>query len=217
MATSNALPAAQRNGAMPDDSLIVSVQVPSGTLHFAPVKSDATAHDVIAVLRANRELKAEVLDDLDDDLWALQRMRREERGRAWEKDELDSLGDGILDSSEPIAPLLATTAPKTATVHRHFSAFPLTSHMHTPVLRLISLHPHLCITVSFARVPEIEDDFTWRWYLARTTTVEEVLDGVGTELGLAKVIYGPGGGNIDYVLEEVWTHKDESECAHALA
>ena len=76
--------------AMPDDSLIVPVQVPSGTLHFAPVKADATAQDVIEVLRANLELKKEVLDDLQEDLWALQRIRREERGRAWEKDELDA-------------------------------------------------------------------------------------------------------------------------------
>lgn len=83
--------------------------------------------------------------------------------------------------------------------------------MHTPVLRLVSLHPHLSITVAFARVPEIEDEFKWRFYLTRGTTVEEVLDGVGAELGLAKVIYGPGGGTVDYILEEVWLHSDGTD------
>ena len=63
-----------------------------------------------------------------------------------------------------------------------------------------------------AEVPEIEDDFQWSWYLARSSTVDQVLDGIGAELGLAKVIYGPGGGNVDYVLEEIWTHSDGTEC-----
>lgn len=34
---------------MPHESFIVPSQLPSGTLHFAPVKSDATARDVVAV------------------------------------------------------------------------------------------------------------------------------------------------------------------------
>jgi len=79
---------------MSEESLIVPVQVPSGTLHFAPVKSTATAREVIAALRANAELRAEVLDDLPDGGWALQRIRKHERGRTWERDELDALGDG---------------------------------------------------------------------------------------------------------------------------
>lgn len=116
----------------------------------------------------------------------------------------------LLDPSEPIGPLLST-APKTGTVHRHFSAFPMTSHMHTPTLRLVSLHPLLSITISFARVPEIDEDFPWKSFITRSTTVEEVIDAVGLELGIAKVIYGPGGGNVDYVLEEVWTNASGAE------
>jgi diaphanous 1 len=117
---------------------------------------------------------------------------------------------GILDPAEAIAPLLSST-PKTATVHRHFSAFPLTSHMHTPTLRLVSLHPLLSLSLTFARVPEIDEDFTWKMFITRGTTVEEVVEAVGAELGIARVIYGPGGGSVDYVLEEVWNDINGSE------
>lgn len=43
-----------------------------------------------------------------------------------------------------------------------------------------------------------------QWYLARSTTVEEVIEGVAEEMGLTKVITGPGGGTVDYALEEAW-------------
>lgn len=84
--------------------------------------------------------------------------------------------------------------------------------MHTPVLRLVSLHPYLCTKLAFARVPEIEDDFLWRVFMTRDMTVQEVLDGVAEELGLAKAIYGPGGGMLEYSLEEVWLDESGTEC-----
>jgi diaphanous 1 len=93
-------------------------------------------------------------------------------------------------------------------VHRHFSAFPLTSHLHTPYLRLVSLHPHLALSISFLRVPEIHDGFRWTIFLARSTTTDDVIAAVSDELGLAKVLSGPGGGNVDYVLDEVWQEGD---------
>ena len=43
-----------------------------------------------------------------------------------------------------------------------------------------------------------------QWYLARSTTVQEVIEGVVEEMGLTRVITGPGGGTVDYVLEEAW-------------
>jgi len=109
---------------------------------------------------------------------------------------------GLLALSDPIAPLLPAAGP--APLQRHFSAFPLTSHLHKPSIRLVSLHPSLTLNLSFLRVPEIDDGFVMQWYLARSTTVQEVIEGVAEEMGLTRVITGPGGGTVDYVLEEAW-------------
>jgi len=108
----------------------------------------------------------------------------------------------LLAPSDLIAPLLPAAAP--APLQRHFSAFPLTSHLHKPSIRLVSLHPSLILNLSFLRVPEIDDGFTMQLYLARSTTVEEVIESVAEEMGLTKVITGPGGGIVDYTLEEAW-------------
>ena len=32
----------------------------------------------------------------------------------------------------------------------------------------------------------------------------DVLDVISDELGLTTVLEGPGGGNVDYIMEEVW-------------
>ena len=114
---------------------------------------------------------------------------------------------GIVLPSNLVATLL-NTPPSTARSERHFSAFPLTSHLHTPVLRLISLHPFLTFTCNFLRVPEIHDGFQWKVFIARNTTVREVIDLVVEQLGLMKTLPIPGGGALDYVLEEVWTLDD---------
>jgi hypothetical protein len=103
-----------------------------------------------------------------------------------------------------VSPLLnSSEAAKDAPV-RHFSAFPLTSHMHTPTLRLVSLHPSLSVTLTFARVPEIHETFTWKAFFARESTVDEVMETVVEELGLAKALPVPGTGTLEYVLEEVF-------------
>jgi diaphanous 1 len=86
----------------------------------------------------------------------------------------------------------------------HFSSFPMTSHLHNPAFRLVSLHPLLSIWVSFLRVPEIPDEFKYKIFISRTMTVADVLDSVINELGLTKSSPIPGGGNLEYVLEEVW-------------
>jgi hypothetical protein len=109
----------------------------------------------------------------------------------------------ILDPRLAASPLLNNPSDS-ATPHRHFSAFPLTSHLHTPTLRLVSLHPLLSVTLSFLRVPEIHDGFSWKSFIARSTTVREVIDSVSDELGLTKALPVPGGGVLDYILEEVW-------------
>lgn len=67
----------------------------TGSLHFAEVQQDSIAEDVIHVLMVVDEVKDEVLGELEDYGWALQRIRAEPSGRPWEEDELEALGDGM--------------------------------------------------------------------------------------------------------------------------
>jgi len=112
----------------------------------------------------------------------------------------------------PASPLLNSSEAASDIPVRHFSAFPLTSHMHAPTLRLVSLHPLLSVTLSFIRVPEIHETFTWKVFFARASTAEDVINTVVEELGLAKTLPIPGAGTLEYVLEEVLEDdKSESE------
>lgn len=90
----------------------------------------------------------------------------------------------------------------------------MSGHMQQPVLRLVSLHPSLSLNLSFLRVPEIHDTFAYKCFISRDMSVEEVVNRVQEELGLAGVLVIPGGGAganasvggaLEYVLEEVWT------------
>lgn len=120
----------------------------------------------------------------------------------------------MVPSSAAIAPLLNVNTP-TASSYRHFSAFPLTSHLHTPTLRLVSLHPSLSLVLSFLRVPEVHDGFEYKVFIGRASTVGTVIDQVTDELGLTKSLPVPGGGALEYVLEEVWIDNEaESEPTH---
>jgi len=123
---------------------------------------------------------------------------------------------GILDEMAKVSPLIQTTLSDPS-LERHFSAFALTSHLHSPVLRLVSLHPSLSVSVSFLRVPEIHDGFMWKCFFSRNTTVLDVVECVLDSLGLTKSLPVPGGGIVDYILEEVWNEGDaESELHDAL-
>ncbi len=79
---------------MSSNSLIVPVAVPSGSLHFATIDSDGTVEDVIRFLLINGEGTSEVLGDLEEYGWTLQRIRREHSGRQWEEEDLEELGNG---------------------------------------------------------------------------------------------------------------------------
>ena len=103
----------------------------------------------------------------------------------------------------PVSPLLNSSEASKDTPVRHFSAFPLSSHMHTPTLRLVSLHTSLSATFSFVRVPEIHETFTWKVFFARRSTAKDVVDATVEELGLTKSLPIPGVGTLEYVLEEV--------------
>jgi diaphanous 1 len=104
----------------------------------------------------------------------------------------------------PVSPLLNSSEAAKDTPVRHFSAFPLTSHMHAPTLRLVSLHPLLSVTLTFARVPEIHETFTWKVFFTRVSTTKEVVNNVVEELGLARTLPVLGAGTIEYAMEEVF-------------
>lgn len=111
--------------------------------------------------------------------------------------------EGLLPLGGPIAPLLTSSGTKRPTIERHFSAFPLTSHLHSASLRLVSRHPSLSINLTFLRVPEIHDGFEWRVYLSPSLSVEDVINTVCEQLGLVKSLPVPGGGAIEYAIEEL--------------
>lgn len=192
--------------------LIVPTLSPSGAIHFAAVRREATAQDIIHALSVLDEVKEDILGDLQENAWAVQRIHRGLEGRLLSG--TSKLADGLLDSTESISPLVASTKPPA--MQRHFSAFPLSSHLHTPSLRLVSLHPLLRASLSCARIPDLEDDIELEWFLSRNTTVLDMVNGVIEELDLAKVIPGPGGGNVDYVLEEVWVSDQGDEIVSRL-
>jgi diaphanous 1 len=74
--------------------LIVPTLMPSGALHFAAVQQSATAQEVIDALSTLEGVYDDVLGDLEDNGWAVQKIRRPQPGRPWEEEELRQLGNG---------------------------------------------------------------------------------------------------------------------------
>ncbi|KAF9232167.1 hypothetical protein BU15DRAFT_55302 [Melanogaster broomeanus] len=187
-----------------DDSLIVPVLLLDGSLQYPSVSPHATAQDVIKTLTLLDEVKSAVLDDVAPSAWVFQRVRKEKPGRRWEETELLALGNGLIDLTSPIAPLLAQSdISSTNPSPKHFSVFPLTSHLHAPVLRLVAHHPLHLITVSFLRVPEIHDGFRWTVFFGKDSTVGDVINNVMEELGLVRSLPGSRGGEtVEYALEQ---------------
>ncbi|KAJ3859957.1 hypothetical protein EV359DRAFT_75418 [Lentinula novae-zelandiae] len=185
--------------------LIVPIILVNGDLQFVEVDHGATVQDVLNELLETSDVKNNILGDLEDQGWALQRLRFERKGRRWEEEELEALGDGTLDPSELIEPFLNNISPDNNTSMRTFSTFPMTGHMQQPVLRLVSLNSFLTLDLSFLRLPEIHDSFVYKLFISRQTLVSTVITQVIDELGLALSIPIPGGGPLEYIMEEVWT------------
>ncbi|GAW03196.1 FH2-domain-containing protein [Lentinula edodes] len=185
--------------------LIVPIILVNGDLQFVEVDHGATVQDVLNELLETSDVKNNILGDLEDQGWALQRLRFERKGRRWEEEELEALGDGTLDPSELIEPFLNNISPDNNTSMRTFSTFPMTGHMQQPVLRLVSLNSYLTLDLSFLRLPEIHDSFAYKLFISRQTLVSTVITQVIDELGLALSIPIPGGGPLEYIMEEVWT------------
>ena len=70
----------------------------------------------------------------------------------------------------------------------------------SPLLRLVSLHPSLSATLIFARVPEIQEDFTLKVFFPYVCTVQVVVENVCERLGLVRVGRGKGS-VVEYVIE----------------
>jgi len=79
---------------MSNCNLIVPIILPTKSLHFVEILENGNAQDVIDTLFQIEGVAKEVLGDLEDCGWALQKIRAEECGRAWEEEELTRLGDG---------------------------------------------------------------------------------------------------------------------------
>ncbi|KAH0840265.1 hypothetical protein J3R83DRAFT_1272 [Lanmaoa asiatica] len=209
------------------DPLTVPVLLLDGSLQYPSISADTTAQHLIETLIQLDEVKCTVLDVAPSD-WALQHVRKEKPGRSWDETELVALGDGkvsvnirwhddiyvqgtgcgfcdpgILEPTSLIAPLLSKSNSDSADASlKQFSAFPLTSRPHTPVLRLIAWHPLHSLSLSFMRIPEIDDGFEWTVFFGKDATVEDVVNNVTQELGLLKALPSSrGGGQIEYVLE----------------
>jgi len=183
---------------MSETSLIVPVPLPSGTLDFAEVNKDSVVQDVIQSLTTLEEVQKDILGEWICGKWALRRVRKKPPARLWEESELKALSDGLLPNDALVQSLLVPSSSNSQ-ASRHFSAVPFTSHLHAPSLRLVAMHPHLMLNVSFLRVPEVHDGFRWLVFLARTSAVEDVLECVADDLGLTKFIEGPGGRTVNYI------------------
>jgi hypothetical protein len=71
------------------------------------------------------------------------------------------------------------------------------------------------INLTFLRVPEIHDGYEYKFFISQSMTVDEVVERVMEELGLAKSLPIPGGGILEYVVEEVWVDRNsESMLTH---
>lgn len=87
---------------MPTAPLVAPILLPTNSIHFAAIKPDGTVQDVIKALTDLPEVREEILGDLssgyvDASGWGLQKVVKNDPGRAWEDEELHSLHTGKCD------------------------------------------------------------------------------------------------------------------------
>lgn len=201
--------------------MLVPILLVSGSVQFAEISPNGTAKEVIDKLTKLAEVRSDILGALEDRGWSLQEIKRQRSGRPWEEQDLEGLGDGLsrlfalstwpslanhvvglIEPSTLVQPILET-APQINEHNRH-SSFPATAHLHAPVLKLVSLHPFLSIAVSFLRTPEIHDGYRRNFFISKGMNCATLIEMIKEELGLTAALPVPGGGKLDYVLEEVW-------------
>jgi diaphanous 1 len=170
--------------------------------------------------------------------WALQIIEVSSANKEWTQDELDQLGDGLLPLSTPVFPFLhalntsepgdetlkpsarkpphASANTRSVSAESGFSDFALSSHLHTPRLRLVCGAPGLSVRLRFAHVPEIYDGWDGRVYFLPAawdgispasgvgTTVSEVVEAICEEFGIRRIILqGSKSARIEYALANV--------------
>ena len=79
---------------MADESLIVPIEIPSGSLQFVPISPNGTIQELLDSVTTNVDIASQLLEDLSPYGFAVQQIRKEHNGRQWEEDELDTLGNG---------------------------------------------------------------------------------------------------------------------------
>ena len=86
---------------MEGGSPIVPVLLPSGAIHFAKVSPLDTTQEIIQTLLATEGVESDIIGDIGSSIggvidweWALQHVRKHERGRVWQDIELNKLDDG---------------------------------------------------------------------------------------------------------------------------
>ena len=79
---------------MADESLIVPIEIPSGSLQFVTISPNGTIQELLDSVTTNIDITSQLLEDLSPYGFAVQQIRKEHNGRQWEEDELDTLGNG---------------------------------------------------------------------------------------------------------------------------
>ncbi|SPO39803.1 related to Diaphanous protein homolog 1 [Pseudozyma flocculosa] len=145
--------------------------------------------------------------------WAVQTVEVSPANREWSEDELNQLGDGLLPlhtdvfshlralndtADKEVDPSAGPPAPSDA--QPAFSDFLLSSHLHSPRLRLVCGAPGLRLRLRFGHVPEIYDGWQGRlWFLPAVhsaaagaigvgASASELVEAVCEELGVRRVI-----------------------------
>ncbi|KAJ7591544.1 hypothetical protein C8J56DRAFT_1003980 [Mycena floridula] len=198
---------------MATDTLLVSILTVAGEKDVVVVPQQATAQDVINQLVSEGKIRlADILGDLQSDAWALQRLRIEDNEPTYEDGEIVSVCDGIIDPNTPIAPLAGVSTQTASLGSRPFSSFPQTEHLLHPSIRLVSLHPMLSLKLSFARVPNVHDDFQLTTFFSRNTTVDNLVKSIIQLLALTTSMPG-NNGSIDYAIEQTSEEGDSTRLA----
>lgn len=73
---------------------VVPTLSPSGAVHFAAVKQDPVAQDIIDALSENEEVITDILGDLAPSGWAIQRVPKEASTGTWNEEDLRNYGNG---------------------------------------------------------------------------------------------------------------------------
>jgi diaphanous 1 len=92
--------------------LVVAVLSPSGTVYFASVDTNARVEQVIDLLLRTTDISRQVLGDLNNKGWALQRIRRTPIGHIWTAEELEASRDGEIVPPSSHSILLLTLDPR---------------------------------------------------------------------------------------------------------